>query len=1102
MSTPNLLKVQLLFLIGFIPFLCTAQQTLSAINPALPRVKPHTLVFKLKAEADSVSRRQLRELLASLRPTSWRQKFPRAKSRPQLRPGEIDLSLIYELECSPGASLAQARQRLLASGLMAYVEPVYIPTPLMQPNDPYADSAITQLNRANQYYLKVIRAYQAWNQVAGDTTIVIGILDTGVRFTHQDLKHNIQYNPADPIDGLDNDQDGYTDNFRGWDLADNDNNPTADANGHGVMMSGISSATPHNGQGLAGVGLQARFLPLKIYPSTAAGGFAGYEAIVYAADHGCQVINLSWGNPGFRSAYEQDIINYAVLNKNVVIVAAAGNTAGELDFFPASYDNVLSVGATDDQDRFAAFFTNSYFMDVLAPGVRVWTTGNGSDSDYTFGTGTSFAAPVVAGAAALVRQRFPHYSARQVAEQLRMTADEVYQVPVNAGFPERLGRGRINLYRAVTQTDVRAVRSTATQVGAGQPVYPGDTLQITGTFQNLLAPLGHLTVALTCASPYVTIIEGQYPAGPMASGATLTNAGRPFLVYIHPDVPANEVLAFRYGFTDGSYQDYQYFKVTANPDFVTLQRPDLAVTVTSNGNIGYNGFRYEQGEGVVYRQGAPLLSEGGLMIGSSPSRVSDNIRNEQGASDQDFFTLAPVRFDPRPVGADETAAGLMQDSFPATGTVGVKVSYRAHAWHQAPNHRYLIVEYKITNAGPAPLTHLYAGLFSDWDIGPANRNAAAWDSAHTLGYVYQVDRRNLFAGVQLLTPVPPTHYAIDNVLGPPDRIGLADGFTTAEKYRALSNPARQNQAAGLQGNDVSQVVGGQLPDLAPGDSYQIAFAILAGDDLPDLQASARAAQDRYRQMKTGPAPVAVSDTICPQATATLRPAGGARFRFYADAAGSQLLGAGTTYTTPPLPASATYYVSNADSLYEGPRVPFPVVVDRPTAAITFSPDPVVAQAAGLVHFSTQAPGAVGWHWDFGDGHQDSGPAPAHRYQQAGTYAVRLAVTNKRGCTDTLTQTVEVKSVSFNRHWQPDSFTLYPNPSPEQRITLLVPDNIDVAQGLTLEVLNVIGGLIQRHRLTQTGRFSLDLAGLRNGLYLLRITGKDGRVTRRFQLMRQ
>lgn len=985
------------------------------MSPALPRVKPHTLVFKLKPTVASKQEEQvLQDLVAPLQPRSLRRKFPHARPQPLKRPGETDLSLIYELEHAPDLSTEKVKQRLLASGLMEYVEPLYQPAPLLQPNDPFANPALPQ-SLPNQYFLNIIRAYQAWDLAPGDSNIVIGILDTGVRPRHEDLQKQIKYNYQDPIDGIDNDRDGYIDNFRGWDLADQDNNPVADGNGHGVLMSGIASATPQNGRGLAGVGLHSRFLPLKIYPSKAEGYFAGYEAIVYAADHGCQVINLSWGNPGFRSAFEQDIINYAAINKNVVIVAAAGNSAGELDFYPASYDHVLSVAASDDQDRFPSFFTNSHFIDLLAPGVRVWTTGNGSDQDYTFGTGTSFAAPVVAGAAALVRQRFPQYTALQVAEQLRMTADPVYEHPNNAPFAERLGRGRLNLYRAVSDTQVKALRAWRPRLGSGGPLYPGDTVAIVATFHNLLAPLAGAAVTLSCKSPYVTILQGSFPAGAMASGDSLRNAARPFQVYLHPDLPQNEVLRFRFGFADGSYQDYQYFKVTANPDFVTLKTPDLAVTITSKGNIGYNGFQYDQGEGVVYRQGPPLLSEGGLMVGVSPERVSDNIRNEQQASDGNFSSLAPVRFDVPPRGADQTASGLMQDGYPAAGQVGLKVSYRAFAWQQPRDRNFVIVEYKLTNTSAQPLKNLYAGLFSDWDVGPANHNIAAWDSAHALGYVYSLDRPDLYAGVSLLTPLAPTHYAIDNAFAPAGNINLSDGFSTAEKYQALSSPPDQHQRAGLQGkgNDVSDVVGARLPNLAPGASVQLAFALLAGDKLASLQAGARAAQVRYRQLHTGPPPVAGRDSVELGGRATLRPAGGRHFRFYADSAGGPELGRGATFATSRLAAPVTWYVSNADSLYESARVPYRV-------------------------------------------------------------SLRL----------------------------PDTFTLFPNPTTREHITLSVPAGTGTSRDLSLEVLNLAGQVLLQGRVRQTGLVELELPGLRNGLYLLRIRGRDGQQTRRFQVLRQ
>ncbi|MDB5263337.1 MAG: C-terminal target protein, partial [Adhaeribacter sp.] len=811
-TPPFFNKILCLILFSSICFVGLAQQ--SGL-PATPNTKPHTLVFKMKPDYEllSYSLEEIKNILAPIKPVYLKQKFPNATPQPFLKPGEVDLALIYELEYSPGITFNKVKALLLGAGVVTYVEQLNIPEILKMPNDPLADSL-----SGTQYYLKTIKAYKAWDVQRGDSTIVIGVLDTGINLNHEDLKNKIKYNYADPINGLDDDKDGYVDNFYGWDMADNDNNPTADVNAHGTLVSGIVAAEANNGKGIAGVAFNCKILPIKVFASKAKGSFAGYEAIVYAADHGCKVINLSWGTPGLNSAYEQDIINYAVINKNVVVVAAAGNTAGDFDFYPASYDNVISVTSVDGSDNRVKSHTYSNKIDVVAPGAGVWSTV-GSNTRYAAGHGTSFASPQVAGAAALLSKQFPHYTARQIAEQLRITADNIYQKPANTPFQERLGRGRINIFRALTETNAISVRNIENQFNKGNSLVAGDTLTISGTFSNLLAPTANLQVTLSCTSPYVTILQPRFEAGSITTAQSVTNTTQPFVVYLSPDTPLNTVLNFRYGYSDGAYTDYQYFKIAANPDYLTINVNTLGVTITSKGNIGYNGLNFEQGDGVFYKKGNPILAEGGLMVGISPSRVSDNIRNQVMESDNNYYQLAPVRFLPNPDFADIAAQGVIQDSFPSAKAAGVHISHRAYAWKDEPNHKFVLLEYKITNNTLSPFENLYAGMFTDWDIDGAFRNVADWDSVHQMGYTYNVDRRNVYAGIKLLSDFTATHYAIDNLYGPNANITLSDGFSDAKKYRALANPAHKNRKAGLNGigNDVSAVTGARIPYLAPGE---------------------------------------------------------------------------------------------------------------------------------------------------------------------------------------------------------------------------------------------------------------------------------------------
>jgi len=169
--------------------------------------------------------------------------------------GNVDLSLIYELTYVNDLSIGQVIKRLNKLKITEYVEPYYLPKLCYTPNDTSLPS---------QYYIGLINAENAWGITKGDTNIVIGITDTGWDPTHPDLIGNVKKNYADPINGFDDDLDGYTDNFLGWDLGMNDNDALWESTGHGVNVTGIAAATTDNVTGIAGVGFKTRFLPIKI----------------------------------------------------------------------------------------------------------------------------------------------------------------------------------------------------------------------------------------------------------------------------------------------------------------------------------------------------------------------------------------------------------------------------------------------------------------------------------------------------------------------------------------------------------------------------------------------------------------------------------------------------------------------------------------------------------------------------------------------------------------------------------------------------------------------------------------------------------------------
>jgi len=322
---------------------------------------------------------------------------------------------------------------------------------------------------------------QGWDITTGNSSIILGIIDSGTKYTHEDLDGNIWVNPAEDrngngrpdftpyssggdLDGIDNDGNGFVDDLIGWDFAGGGNNPQPpftpdnnpeDTDGHGTNVSGVMSAQTNNSEGgsyrgiagVAGGWGTSRGASLMVLRD---GGYIPFEsltaqAIEYAARNGARVINLS---TGYSTDYTvvRNAVNLAVNTYGVVIVASAGNNGQSGDptpRYPARYSNTICVGATDQNDNRRSYSAYGPEMDVVAPDGVPTTTMAG---DYTNNVqGTSFSAPHVAGLAALIRSVNPSLSWQQVRDVLRNSADD--KGP--SGFDNEYGYGRINALRAV-----------------------------------------------------------------------------------------------------------------------------------------------------------------------------------------------------------------------------------------------------------------------------------------------------------------------------------------------------------------------------------------------------------------------------------------------------------------------------------------------------------------------------------------------------------------------------------------------------------------------------------------------------------------------------
>lgn len=253
-----------------------------------------------------------------------------------------------------------------------------------------------------------IDALKGWALKADASDVVVAVIDTGVNYFHQDLTANMWSNQGEiPDDGIDNDGNGYIDDYYGIDTYNRDSDP-GDDNGHGTHCAGIIGADGNNDFGITGVAPSVKIMSLKFLSQTGVGFTSdALETIDYAKNKGADILNLSWGSPAYSQLLKELLESCG--QDGMIVVAAAGNNADNIDnrkIYPASFDldNLLTVAATDDTDELAAFSNYGPFsVDMAAPGNNVYSTWAGSSDAYSTSSGTSMAAPHASGALALVR---------------------------------------------------------------------------------------------------------------------------------------------------------------------------------------------------------------------------------------------------------------------------------------------------------------------------------------------------------------------------------------------------------------------------------------------------------------------------------------------------------------------------------------------------------------------------------------------------------------------------------------------------------------------------------------------------------------------------
>ncbi|HEY5535786.1 MAG TPA: S8/S53 family peptidase [Ignavibacteria bacterium] len=757
--------------------------------------------------------------------------------------GDDILAMIFRVEYSSDINPIELSKIILEQNgdILDWIEPSIIYEPDFIPNDP---------SMSQQWHISKILSTQAWDICKGDTNLVIGIVDTGSDLDHPDLADNIHYNYADPPNGIDDDGNGYIDDYRGWDFVQNNNNPNILVVGggdHGSHVSGCASQVTNNGVHGAGIGFKCKLLITKHWNDVSNTGLWYVESgVVYAYQNGAKVINCSYGSASY-SSYSQTVCTNA-WNAGSVICASAGNgddngIGQNWARYPASYDNVVSVAASNQSDIKSTFSNFHSTVDVIAPGESILSTV--WNNSYASWAGTSMSSPITAGTVALIRSLHPTWTPAQTVQRLQLGVDSIYNL--NPSYVGLLGSGRINAFKCLADSPILSLLSYAHNdsiYGNNDKVYDIDeVIPISVSVKNEWLAGANVSLRLTTDDPAVTIVTDSIYIGNIAQyngvyNGTFANA---FKVKANSVCSFDRTVTFKLAYSSSAYtrDGANTFAITFRQGFVTHTINNLFLSLTKDGAVGKKAEAY--GNGLHILNGtANQLFEGGLLIGKSSTQVSDVCNRGNVApynvSDTDFTALSTYTLYTPGTISSQDGIGSFNDNGAGTDKIGVLVTPQSFAWNTIADQDYILLKYNVQNTNSTALNNIYIGLCIYFSPnGSIGGNISTLDTINKLGYTYNVSNPNIYLGCAMMSSQTLNFKAINAT-------DIFNGFTTDEKWQALSSGISVPLLG--PGANCFMISGGPV-SIAPNATEEIGFAIVKGNDLNDLKAKTIIARNKY-----------------------------------------------------------------------------------------------------------------------------------------------------------------------------------------------------------------------------------------------------------------
>ena len=866
------------------------------------------------------------------------------------------------LETDGTEDILDVIKRLAATGLYDYVEPDYIRTALVVPDDPRLATDQWSLKNTGQEGGTPgadIGASAAWDILHDASDVTVAIIDSGVFLVHEDIAANLFVNAAERNGrpGIDDDNDGYIDNDIGINatvpktsaLASNPN----DTLGHGSHVAGIIGAAGNNGKGITGVAWKTKIMPLKFLGANGGTVSAGIVCLDYAIAKGANVINASYGSNTFSQS-EFDALK-RVRDAGIVFVAAAGNDSQEitsLPNYPAAYalDNIVAVASTTRQDKLASYSSyGSGLVELAAPGSAILSLGIDSPTSYVVKSGTSMAAPHVTGAIALLKQKFPNDNYRALINRLLSSVDELpalnHAVHTN---------GRLNLARALASTSNRPFNDDF----ARRAIITGETNTVRGSNQ------------------FATVEAGEPDHGAPGTTGSLwwswtapVNSGKLLLTTAGSGI--DTVLAIYTGNTLATLR-----RVAANDDAsasVTTSSVTLDVTPGTTYAIAVAG--KNAAEGLVTFKLAVLPANDAFaqaQVLTGPSVVQPG--NNANASAE------PAEPNPR------NAAGR-------TLGRGLSLWYK---WTAPATHRFQLSAYGI---GTDPVVSIYTGtalnalteVAFDDDSGPGLDSLVNFNATANVTYSIRVDTSGTGAGGGFILGITDAEWQyvtdypinISPSLARDGTIYFADGLGYI--HAVNPNGTRKWRSSSV----VGYVYNGAIAVATDGTLY-------LGDSTGTAYALNPDGTKKW-QFKTTGANIWAAPALAEDGTiyikddsgtlTALDPAGAKKWTFSVP---------GTTYTSPTVAADGTIYLASGDDNGLYALNPDGTKKWRVELGATTYASPAIG-ADGTIYlgnydgrfFALRPDGTERWHFDTGSPLSGSAAIDARGYVYFGSYDTKL-----------------------------------------------------------------------------------------------------------------